>query len=199
MCSDVRSDYFNPRSHERSDKSFHFMLFVLCNFNPRSHERSDGRSWYCNWSGKISIHAPTRGATDLKGKHRYIASKFQSTLPREERLFLIVLFMIGVNFNPRSHERSDQGEESIMQDIKISIHAPTRGATIKPNAKSALIPIFQSTLPREERHTRPMTDQQEQKFQSTLPREERRSQSSSSSMIWYFNPRSHERSDKSLN
>ena len=32
---------FNPRSHERSDKGFHFMLFVLCNFNPRSHERSD--------------------------------------------------------------------------------------------------------------------------------------------------------------
>ena len=79
---------------------------------------------------KISIHAPTRGAT----------------------VFLIVLFMTGVNFNPRSHERSDGariGCPGGLQDFNprshersdakwceitaykyISIHAPTRGATI---------------------------------------------------------------------
>ena len=77
----------------------------------------------------ISIHAPTRGAT----------------------VFLIVLFMTGVNFNPRSHERSDvkylivnfaldyfnprshERSDTLIACadvfLTISIHAPTRGAT----------------------------------------------------------------------
>ena len=35
--------------------------------------------------------------------------------------------------------------------LKISIHAPTRGATIAPSAQNKKN-VFQSTLPREERH-----------------------------------------------
>ena len=80
--------------------------------------------------------------------------------------------MIYIDFNPRSHERSDQGEESITQDIKISIHAPTRGATC------AGIKTDTAT-----------------KFQSTLPREERPLISGSTTASKNFNPRSHERSD----
>ena len=33
---------FNPRSHERSDKSERRINHGTINFNPRSHERSDG-------------------------------------------------------------------------------------------------------------------------------------------------------------
>ena len=58
------------------------------NFNPRSHERSD------DWKAvedtlilKISIHAPTRGATDDIEATEF-GKEFQSTLPREERLLL---------------------------------------------------------------------------------------------------------------
>ena len=54
----------------------------------------------------------------------------------------------------------------------ISIHAPTRGATI----------IFQMSLSRT-------------LFQSTLPREERHCLIVKTSLYSYFNPRSHERSD----
>ena len=54
----------------------------------------------------------------------------------------------------------------------ISIHAPTRGATI----------IFQMSLSRT-------------LFQSTLPREERQLFFLSTVQCLYFNPRSHERSD----
>ena len=58
----TRFKYFNPRSHERSDKSK--PLFAL-------------------WQS-ISIHAPTRGATHAI--HFFHALQiFQSTLPREER------------------------------------------------------------------------------------------------------------------
>ena len=33
----------------------------------------------------ISIHAPTRGATDMTGRFNETHVQFQSTLPREER------------------------------------------------------------------------------------------------------------------
>ena len=78
---------------------------------------------------------------------------FQSTLPREERQTKRWLCRCDCDFNPRSHERSDTSvschvvvytlfqstlprEERLIQYdvnnilIKISIHAPTRGATL---------------------------------------------------------------------
>ena len=58
---------FNPRSHERSDGDRHSSFQRLAYFNPRSHERSD---WLC---------------VTEKGSHM----SFQSTLPREERLWQI--------------------------------------------------------------------------------------------------------------
>ncbi len=56
----------------------------------------------------ISIHAPTRGATDA-GK-----------LPGRR----------DVDFNPRSHKGSDLMERNYNATLGISIHAPTRGATM---------------------------------------------------------------------
>ena len=54
---------FNPRSHEGSDLHQAFTQFIEKNFNPRSHEGSDGIYVDCGLLPKISIHAPTRGAT----------------------------------------------------------------------------------------------------------------------------------------
>ena len=78
---------------------------------------------------KISIHAPTRGATVGSNKPTQL-QKFQSTLPREERQSGSRRSTKCSDFNPRSHERSDvyQGE-NLTPVIRISIHAPTRGAT----------------------------------------------------------------------
>ena len=166
--------YFNPRSHERSDEpAFRFMYFSI-NFNPRSHERSDGsrtprrrkhlefqstlpreerRYFETDSDGVewISIHAPTRGATDSYNGDYYYQSisihaptrgatktgettamkcPFQSTLPREERR---------------------------------DVFAPVKSSS-----------EFQSTLPREERRNAAWTSSRYSEFQSTLPREERR-------------------------
>ena len=120
---------FNPRSHERSDHITQSFVFRFFNFNPRSHERSDYDIRRDRHGGYISIHAPTRGATKVAC---YLATliKFQSTLPREERpVRRYSLPLISVNFNPRSHERSDNIQ----------------------NLTFALTKRFQSTLPREER------------------------------------------------
>ena len=144
--------YFNPRSHEGSDHVLLFRGFENIHFNPRSHEGSDrcpngkcgmhiefqstlprgerrflcrgkrldnGISIHAPTRGatevreiveetvKISIHAPTRGATLCRDVWRWMW-RFQSTLPRGERR----------NYTKRC------------PDGAISIHAPTRGATI---------------------------------------------------------------------
>ena len=143
-------------------------------FNPRSHERSDFfLQCLCD-----------------------CCQLFQSTLPREERQSWRTHSLKGVNFNPRSHERSDD--------------------------TTAFIPgnsvLFQSTLPREERLFLHLPLLPVLRFQSTLPREERRNLCGNPVNfslisihaptrgatffavfpcfgIYYFNPRSHERSD----
>ena len=98
--------------------------------------------------------------------------RFQSTLPREERPSLYLLGAHLHNFNPRSHERSDSQQSELITMLRISIHAPTRGATAWK-----------------------VTRRQSKKFQSTLPREERPGGVQSYGVGSNFNPRSHERSD----
>ena len=164
--------YFNPRSHERSDLICEVKTYEQIDFNPRSHERSDCKHYLCQTDYAISIHAPTRGATQLDSRAA-ISVLFQSTLPREERRKRTVLYRTcGRYFNPRSHERSDlyrqcniictmisihaptrgatRVYDSVFEDGKISIHAPTRGATSQTETSHYMI-LFQSTLPREER------------------------------------------------
>ena len=78
-------------------------------FNPRSHEGSDRR---------------LQG--DLQG-----APGFQSTLPRgERRSARRRVHRSSSDFNPRSHEGSDHELCHPAHLICISIHAPTRGATL---------------------------------------------------------------------
>ncbi len=76
---------------------------------------------------------------------------FQSTLPRRERPLLLILLKDGEHFNPRSHEGSDQEPHNIYFQPCISIHAPTKGATVPIAYHFLFIYVFQSTLPREER------------------------------------------------
>ena len=146
------------------------------------------------------------------------------------------------HFNPRSHERSDDKNHSGAVDNaefqstlpreerrrphikynfnqKISIHAPTRGATVswvsgrisklfqstlpreeRRNWKHVVSEDckFQSTLPREERLTQSLNHYQCKEFQSTLPREERLIIKTLCKLSSYFNPRSHERSDSNI-
>ena len=128
-----------------------FVTAFMPYFNPRSHERSD----------------------NIQNLTFALTKRFQSTLPREERRCMRVRIAAPLcNFNPRSHERSDLVKVGDQYKLNISIHAPTRGATVFRRAernscrisihaptRGATIPNidipdvagFQSTLPREER------------------------------------------------
>ena len=64
-----------------------------------------------------------------------MATLFQSTLPRRERLTGWLLKNIYANFNPRSREGSDVLNNRIFIDNEISIHAPAKGATRQPHGE----------------------------------------------------------------
>ncbi len=118
----------------------------------------------------ISIHAPTRGAT-------------WTCTP---------ITIARTHFNPRTHEGCDFGgtmisklcgsfqsthPRGVRQTLsrmyvlkrKISIHAPTRGATLF-GCTCTLYSVFQSTHPRGVRHIINETDRAKTIFQSTHPR-----------------------------
>ena len=123
---------------------------------------------------KISIHAPTRGATinignkihwiiyfnprshersDVKSKSKKgWCIIFQSTLPREERLGKMEMVSGPHDFNPRSHERSDKVVgKADMFSKNFNPRSHERSDTPVRNNVSPT-DTFQSTLPREERH-----------------------------------------------
>ena len=82
------------------------------------------------WFIRISIHAPTRGATNHSFQN-FLTVRFQSTLPQGERRSRKRKQKRSTkNFNPRSHKGSDILEIQVRRIQRISIHAPTRGATI---------------------------------------------------------------------
>ena len=124
-------------------------------------------------------------------------SIFQSTLPQRERL--VSLAEVGGGASISIHAPTKGATVSVCgstSTLLISIHAPTKGATLitiqhKKQNK------FQSTLPRRERQIHLEKHGMNILFQSTLPRRERRGNNESCRRIWYFNPRSHEGSDRS--
>ena len=150
----------------------------------------------CSSVSSISIHAPTRGATDFDLDYTDYEDISIHAPTRGATLFCpMTMYLLEV----------------------ISIHAPTRGATqctksvVTPDGFQSTLPrgerrgnsngksyilLFQSTLPRGERRSCPGLLLPGNGFQSTLPRGERRFVFSTSNLFFYFNPRSHEGSDR---
>ena len=208
---------FNPRSHEGSDAAESAGAATLQLFQstlPRGERpdpmgaittgltfqstlpRGERQSWYrmCAGADRISIHAPTRGATQIIVIRCHVIVISIHAPTRGATCELSISSKRNADFNPRSHEGSDANKEVTHVTQGISIHAPTRGAT---NLKILLETIheFQSTLPRGERHIELKELARTIVFQSTLPRGERRTYKGVQGDMAYFNPRSHEGSD----
>ena len=115
---------------EERPGSFPAAVGLMLHFNPRSHERSDEELTALMNTVNISIHAPTRGATD-------------SRLDNVEEYQYISIHA------PTRGATDELGNP--VEDVDISIHAPTRGATIPGVIDFPDVIQFQSTLPREER------------------------------------------------
>ena len=143
---------FNPRSREGSDAIALSAASGVSDFNPRSREGSDRQ-----YSNAV-----------------YFSSRFQSTLPRRERLIPVIierrLDVISIHAPAKGATYIDRVDTL---HPRISIHAPAKGATtqgwqesarrgisIHAPAKGATCVSIHNTMSR-------------QKFQSTLPRRER--------------------------
>ena len=97
---------FNPRTHEGCDSLTDTLLTHKVSFNPRTHEGCDlTYRQFLNYP-KVSIHAPTRGAT-VRASKPVTQSLFQSTHPRGVRPENLSIFVKLNSFNPRTHEGCD--------------------------------------------------------------------------------------------
>ena len=145
---------FNPRTHTGCDNDCRPAYPVPWCFNPRTHTGCDRppvvlsanpssfqsthphgvrpavRRGHCKAVG-VSIHAPTRGATSygrLKISHGF---EFQSTHPhgvRQNGLAKVAEQYVFQSTHPHG-VRLNACQKAIHQFI-VSIHAPTRGATM---------------------------------------------------------------------
>ena len=105
---EISANGFNSRAHEGRDEKPSRPRFSKGSFNSRAHEGRDRGQGRRDADGRVSIHAPTRGATEV-----YVelakAVGFQFTRPRGARLVRQALEFAAI----------------------VSIHAPTRGATCR--------------------------------------------------------------------
>jgi len=120
---------FNPRPRTRGDSPPVPGLVLLHSFNPRPRTRGDTGNAVGGDQGRVSIHAPARGATIAQVVMRRIL-RFQSTPPHEGRRRSPGWFPASPRFNPRPRTRGDAQKRTGKHGRpKVSIHAPARGAT----------------------------------------------------------------------
>jgi len=101
---------FNSRAHAGRDDFFTSCFVESQCFNSRAHAGRDNAHAERIKAEKVSIHAPTRGATAIAG-----------------------LAALAVGFNSRAHAGRDEAGRCGRIVYGVSIHAPTRGATIAAN------------------------------------------------------------------
>ena len=143
---------FNPRSHAGSDSTRGTRATAARSFNPRSHAGSDL----------------------AKDKDVAAAMTFQSTLPRGERPWSSSSSRGGTMFQstlPRGERRfySFHG----IYYCRVSIHAPTRGATLLPLPFQCKLLCFNPRSHAGSDANSRKLFSNGTKFQSTLPRGER--------------------------
>ena len=161
---------FNPRTHEgcdinRSDAYRSDIAFQS------THPRGVRLSWQLRTSTikEVSIHAPTRGATIFLFSSFLLFLCFNPRTHEGCDFSCPFARLCYTCFNPRTHEGCDEcGINLYVREI-VSIHAPTRGATLmgfhKVHNKA-----FQSTHPRGVRLIGSSNYAFSNEFQSTHPR-----------------------------
>ena len=98
-------------------------------FNPRSHEGSDTKGVSLPKYFIVSIHAPTKGATDRLPSAAAGMDGFNPRSHEGSDRTRSRSCSSGNGFNPRSHEGSDPPNWCTIYPFIVSIHAPTKGAT----------------------------------------------------------------------
>ena len=120
---------FNPRAHAGRDANPPADQPPTPRFNPRAHAgRDPGADKYISIS-EVSIHAPTRGATQFAQGMRTLCNGFNPRAHAGRDFPAVAAGATGECFNPRAHAGRDLSVCHRSAVGNVSIHAPTRGAT----------------------------------------------------------------------
>ena len=109
---------------------------------------------FCQVARLISIHAPAKGAT-LHGGEKHGKGKISIHAPAKGAtagLFECGSFHEGISIHAPA-KGATYDRVKVDQALNISIHAPAKGATWMRKVLTTTGLIFQSTLPRRERHS----------------------------------------------
>ena len=100
-------------------------------FNPRTHTGCDSSKSWKYPGARVSIHAPTRGATSRRSRY-YLRKPFQSTHPHGVRLRRTDVMAYPAYLFQSTHPHGVRPGRRIpcTGSCSVSIHAPTRGATV---------------------------------------------------------------------
>ena len=154
-------------------------LAAQIDFNPRSYKRSDYNELaIARFGTQISIHAPTRGATDSPRCRKSGSGYFNPRSYKRSDGVQLGIDLGHVDFNPRSYKRSDGSTQIPFQRESISIHAPTRGATVAAATARNMV-LISIHAPTRGATSYPATRGSRILFQSTLLQEERQAHSQS--------------------
>ena len=123
---------------------------------------------------RVSIHAPTRGATILTNRWRRSGIGFNPRAHTGRDIIGTKQTVRYESFNPRAHTGRDKSFTVRTNLLWVSIHAPTRGATFTLVESATVIRMFQSTRPHGARHNELRRLGYDSKFQSTRPHGARR-------------------------
>ena len=191
-----RSDHpcFNPRSHEGSDVLIVVCFFYFKSFNPRSHEGSDLPCCPRVLLSHVSIHAPTKGATE---KELYPAAFADVSIHAPTKGATCSYSSGDGSFDVSIHAPTKGAtycSRLAIPSRSVSIHAPTKGATAF-NSDFNFNLYVSIHAPTKGATNRKHFSTDSGRFQSTLPRRERPKRIDLTGKTFGFNPRSHEGSD----
>ena len=108
------------------------IVSLLMNFNPRTHVGCDFIRQPISPTALVFQSTHPRGVRLYNLSVSIESNGFQSTHPRGVRQLWSVRLTRRLNFNPRTHVGCDLDSYYGVPAIKISIHAPTWGATAFP-------------------------------------------------------------------
>ncbi len=185
------NECFNPRTHTGCDSPVRTWLLYPSSFNPRTHTGCDRCTGLLRCNRRVSIHAPTRGATVT---HHYvhisgcvsIHAPTRGATGRGGRVRWSPCC-----FNPRTHTGCDTIWRTISKSKKRFQSTHPHGV------RQSSMPIacgggrFQSTHPHGVRRTLSDIGLAVMVFQSTHPHGVRRRTSQARSARGCFNPRTH--------
>ena len=123
---------FNPRTHTGCDPLHKICNAKITKVSIHAPTRGATEDFICARSfGQVSIHAPTRGATHQCKDAGEDSQKFQSTHPHGVRPLhpckAVAIRYVSIH----APTRGATANRALIDFVnKVSIHAPTRGATL---------------------------------------------------------------------